>query len=230
MAITGSWKPLRTGTIPKSKRASRACFSTMTLPFGPLGGIGASRRKSTASSRLTSTSSGGISTIFFLSPNWFSPKSIQRLNYPRGIGGQPSCMARCGITRQRCAKVFAKTLVILSVHGNNLFRNRLGIDVEAEVSRLILRLLSPLTLDKLLSHDNDLPRYAEAAPREFLNLLEADLQNPQPEVLGLLKPVGPGVFSDCPRTGLLWALECLAWKNLGRVEFDTRAIIENSYR
>ena len=126
-----------------------------------------------------------------------------------------------------------ETLVILSVHGNNLFRNRLGIDVEAEVSRLILQLLSPLTLDKLLSHDNDLPHYAEAAPREFLTLLEADLQNPQPEVLGLLKPVGTGVFNDCPRTGLLWALECLAWKNLGRVSsilaLLSRTVIDDNW-
>jgi hypothetical protein len=42
-----------------------------------------------------------------------------------------------------------ETLVVLSVHGNNLFRDRLGIDVEARVSSLIRRLLEPVTLDKL---------------------------------------------------------------------------------
>jgi addiction module HigA family antidote len=112
-----------------------------------------------------------------------------------------------------------ETLVILSIHGNALFRDRLGIDVEARVALLIRRLLSPLTLDTLLSHDGDLPRYAEAAPDEFLKLLEADLQTREPVVLGLLKPASNGVFGGCPRTGLLWALECLAWKpgNLLRV-------------
>lgn len=35
-----------------------------------------------------------------------------------------------------------ETLVVLSVPGNNLFRDRLGIDVEARVSSLIRRLLS----------------------------------------------------------------------------------------
>jgi addiction module HigA family antidote len=112
-----------------------------------------------------------------------------------------------------------ETLVILSVHGNNLFRDRLGMDVEARVSLLIRRLLTPLTLEKLLSHDRDLPRYAEAAPDEFLKLLEADLKQPEPVVLGLLEPAGSGFFGGCPRTGLLWALECLAWKpqNLTRV-------------
>lgn len=76
-----------------------------------------------------------------------------------------------------------------------------------------------MTLDKLLSHGNDLPRYAEAAPDEFLKLLEADLKQPEPAILGLLKPAESGIFGGCPRTGLLWALECLAWKpqNLSRV-------------
>ena len=113
-----------------------------------------------------------------------------------------------------------ETLVILSVHDNNLFRQRSGssIDVEDRVSSLIQRLLSPLTLNKLLSHDHDLPRYAEAAPDAFMSLLETDLQQTRPVVLGLLKPAdSTPVFGRCPRTGLLWALECLAWKNLGRV-------------
>ena len=110
-----------------------------------------------------------------------------------------------------------ETLVILSVHGNSLFQGRLGIDVEVRVSSLIHSLLTPLSLDKLLSHDEDLPRYAEAAPDEFLKLLEEDLRQPQPAVLGLLKPVGSSSFASPTRAGLLWALECLAWKHLGRV-------------
>ena len=68
-----------------------------------------------------------------------------------------------------------ETLVILSVHGNNLFHNRLGIDVEGRVVVLIRKLLTPLTLEKLLSHDQDLPRFAEAAPDEFLKIIEEDL-------------------------------------------------------
>lgn len=110
-----------------------------------------------------------------------------------------------------------ETLVILAVHGNNLFLDRLGVDVEAEVSALIRNLLTPLTLEKLLSHDADLPRYAEAAPEGFLRLIEEDLRADSPVVLGLLRPAAPGLFGRCPRTGLLWALESLAWKHLPRV-------------
>ena len=66
-----------------------------------------------------------------------------------------------------------ETLVILSVHGNNLFQDRLGIDgidVESHVSSLIRGLLTPLTLDKLISHNRDRPHYAEVAPDEFLRI------------------------------------------------------------
>lgn len=113
-----------------------------------------------------------------------------------------------------------ETLVILSVHGNNLFQSRLGINVESRVAVLIRKLLTPLSLEKLLSHDHDLPRYAEAAPDEFIGIIEEDLRRNDPIVLGLLKPVDSGVFGGWPsRTGLLWALECLAWRpqNLPRV-------------
>jgi len=112
-----------------------------------------------------------------------------------------------------------ETLVILSVHGNILFQNRLGIDIETRVASLVRSLLTPLTIEKLLSHDQDLPRYAEAAPDEFLGIIEEDLRRDEPVVLGLLKPVEGGFWSSPSRTGLLWALECLAWnpKNLWRV-------------
>lgn len=117
-------------------------------------------------------------------------------------------------------KGVCETLVIMSVNGNNLFQSRLGIDVERHVAVLIRKLLKPLTLETLLSHDQDLPRYAEAAPDEFLKIIEEDLQQKNPVVFGLLKPVDRNSFWASPsRTGILWALECLAWKpqNLSRV-------------
>ena len=110
-----------------------------------------------------------------------------------------------------------ETLVILSVHGNDLLRVRTGIDVEARVASLVRKLLTPLTVDKLLSHRAELPYYAEAAPDTFLRLIEEDLRRPQPAVFDLLKPVENDPFSQRSRIGLLWALECLAWKNLDRV-------------
>lgn len=111
----------------------------------------------------------------------------------------------------------SETLVVLAVYGDDLFHDRFGVSVEARVSALIERLLTPLSLENLLSHTNDLPRYAEAAPDLFLRLIEEDLKQPDPVVIGLLAPAGDGVFGSPLRTEVIWALECLAWKHLARV-------------
>ena len=112
-----------------------------------------------------------------------------------------------------------ETLVMLSVHGNTLFRDRLGIDVASRVANLIKGLLDPFTSETLRSNDRDLPAYAEAAPDEFLKLLEEDLRQTKPVLLALLRPVGAGPFERPWRSGLLWALERLAWnpRNLRHV-------------
>lgn len=106
-----------------------------------------------------------------------------------------------------------ETLIILAIYGNDLFESRLGIDVESRVSALIHKLLTPLTMEKLLSYESDLPYFAEAAPDRFLEILEEDLRSHNPIIYGLLKPVDSSlVFTHPSRSGLLWALECLAWK------------------
>ena len=106
-----------------------------------------------------------------------------------------------------------ETLVLLSVHGNALFRERLGVDVAEHIADLVKRLLTPFTGDKLRSHEHDLPAYAEAAPNEFLEVLEEDLQQEKPVLQELLKPTGIGFFDQPSRTGILWALERLAWNS-----------------
>ena len=104
-----------------------------------------------------------------------------------------------------------ETLVLLAVHGDSLFRDRLGISVTDEVNALVQKLLTPLTTRKLLTHDKDLPNYAEAAPDQFLTLLEEDLKQPDSALRTLLKPVGAGIFDRPMRSGILWALERIAW-------------------
>lgn len=113
-----------------------------------------------------------------------------------------------------------ESLVILAVNGNHLFQDRLGIDIEGRVAQLVRQLLAPLTLEKLLTHNRELPNFAEASPNEFLTIIEDDLRGDHPVTVGLLSPADAGaLFASPPRTGLLWALECLAWEpqNLPRV-------------
>lgn len=108
-------------------------------------------------------------------------------------------------------KSISETLVLLAVHGNTLFQKRLGLNVEAMVGRLIQELLTPLKPRTLEAHESDLPTYAEAAPGEFLSILEEDLKGSDPASLALMRPVESGIFGRCIRSGLLWALEGLAW-------------------
>ena len=107
----------------------------------------------------------------------------------------------------------SETLVLLAVHGGHLFKSRLGVDTEIETVRVVRDLLpTPLTTRILEANDRDLPTYAEAAPDEFLSILERDLKSKEPAVLGLLRPVDNSMFGHSPsRTGLLWALEGLSW-------------------
>jgi addiction module HigA family antidote len=108
-------------------------------------------------------------------------------------------------------ETLCETLVLLSVHGNSLFGETLGLDVEGAVNRVIHDLLTPLDSVNWQSQQHDLPRYAEAAPNVFLSVLEDDLRSHDPKVYALMNPVKSGMFGSCPRTGLLWALEVLAW-------------------
>jgi hypothetical protein len=120
-----------------------------------------------------------------------------------------------GKTRDHSAVLregICETLVLLAVHGNNLFRERLGMDVKAHVNSIVSELLTPFNPETWASQRSDLPRYAEAAPDQFLDILEGDLESDDPKILSLLRPASSDLFGGgCPRSGLLWALEVLAW-------------------
>ncbi len=126
-----------------------------------------------------------------------------------------------------------ETLIIFSVHGDTLFNKQCGYVLKSRTSCLIRRLLDPLTIDKLLSHQDDLADYAEVAPDVLLELIEDDLQKSKPAVIDLLRFVESNLFSSkCPRAGLLWALESLAWNHIERVskiltQLSTVAINDN---
>lgn len=106
----------------------------------------------------------------------------------------------------------AETLVLLAIHGNDLFLTRLGFDCESAVSRLIEGLLTPLKTRTLEANDRDLTSYAEAAPEKFLSIIEKDLRSDHPETYDLMRSSSAGVFgSQCRRSSILWALEGLAW-------------------
>ncbi|MGV2129805.1 HigA family addiction module antitoxin [Agrobacterium vitis] len=106
----------------------------------------------------------------------------------------------------------SETLVLLAVHGDPLFKTRLGFDGEVAASRLVMELLEPLSTRKIEANERDLPVYAEAAPDTFLKIFERDLKTEQPASISILKSIEAGLFGfHSSRVGLLWALEGLAW-------------------
>lgn len=101
-------------------------------------------------------------------------------------------------------------LVLLAVHGNQLFQKRLGFDCIFAVDDLITKLLSPLTLRKLEAHSSDLSTYAEASPKLFLKTINDDLCSSK-FTLKLMQQIQDGFLRSPKYTHLLWALEKLAW-------------------
>src|SRR3546814_9645821 len=79
------------------------------------------------------------------------------------------------------------------------------------VDALVSRLLHAVEARKWLSQQSDLPLLAEASPRAFLEAVELDLRSDDPQLLAMLRPVKSGGFDSPDRTGLLWALEVIAW-------------------
>lgn len=104
-------------------------------------------------------------------------------------------------------------LILLAVHGNELFKNRLAFNCEEAVNKLVEELFSPLNLRVLLAQASDFSVYAEASPKVFLSIIENDLKTDK-QFLELMQPVSTDIFSSPKYTDLLWALEKLAWDKL----------------
>lgn len=104
-----------------------------------------------------------------------------------------------------------ETLVVLSIYGQGLFGDRIGVSVSSHISYLIKKLLSEQNERVWESQKGDLPLYAEAAPEVFLDIVEDELASDNPAFSPLFLPASTGVFGSCDRTGMLWALELLAW-------------------
>jgi addiction module HigA family antidote len=108
-------------------------------------------------------------------------------------------------------KSICETLVILSIYGDALIGKRLDVTVENDVNVLIRKLLHDKSARVWQSQQADLPYYAEAAPDVFLDIIEHELTSDLPAFSSLFESVDGGMFSRCERTGMLWALELLAW-------------------
>ena len=107
----------------------------------------------------------------------------------------------------------SETLAFLGAYGNG---NRLvvssSINMEASVNRIVASVLGPtVTWHRWASLGSRLPLLAEASPLSFLRAVREDLQKSEPELAKLLHEEKDAMFGRCNHSGLLWALEGLAW-------------------
>ena len=112
------------------------------------------------------------------------------------------------------------SFVLLAVHGNELFRERIGFDIETQTQKIIRELLEPLTARTLEDQCDALPAYAEAAPGTFLSIIEKDIdENEGRELIELFRPASTPSSISSAKVEMLWALESLAWsgEHLARV-------------
>lgn len=104
------------------------------------------------------------------------------------------------------------TLAIMGARGTQLsgFADRF---VEGRASALARNLFDGADETRWLSLSDWLPSFAEAAPEAFLDALEADLHRESPRVFALFKESAKegGFGGRCWHSGLLWALERMAW-------------------
>lgn len=106
----------------------------------------------------------------------------------------------------------ADTLVFLSVYGKTLFGHCSDFDGEKVAAAVIRRILVPMTSECWATNNRWLPFFAEAALELFLSLCEDDVRQPQSVLKLMMRPVENAFCTPCARSGVLWALEGLAWE------------------
>jgi hypothetical protein len=112
-----------------------------------------------------------------------------------------SCLLRDGL---------AETLALLGSHPKALTSCSLG-KAEATAALTVREILDDADWVQWASLSDVLPLLAEAAPGEFLDAVEKALQKDPCPFDQVFAQEGKGIFGDNYMTGLLWALETLAW-------------------
>lgn len=79
------------------------------------------------------------------------------------------------------------------------------------VDSLVLDLLNNASGEIWISVDHELPLISEASPISFLKAASNSLSKEQPEIMDMFKEVDGFLHATSHHTGLLWALEGLAW-------------------
>lgn len=106
----------------------------------------------------------------------------------------------------------ANMLIVLSVYGRCIFKNKLWLEIEHQMAQAVYNILSPLTFDKLGDQTTELAAYAEAAPKVVLDIFWKDIEGKDSAITKVLRNGSTAFIGNFPRVGVLRALESLAWR------------------
>jgi transcriptional regulator with XRE-family HTH domain len=117
----------------------------------------------------------------------------------RGKILQHSSALRIGLT---------ETLALLAINSENLAQ---PLPASGLADRVIKKLLENQEWERWASLSGQLPVLAEASPDGFLGAAEKDQKRSRHALIEVFEQEGDAMFTSSPHTGLLWALEGLAW-------------------
>jgi len=103
-----------------------------------------------------------------------------------------------------------QSLILIALYGEN-YQLQLPHTPQIWVDQLVSRLYSKQDEDLWKSLDDILPLVAEASPSSFLNALELFLKQAPEKLQQIFEEAGGFISPSYYHTGMLWALEGLAW-------------------
>jgi hypothetical protein len=111
-----------------------------------------------------------------------------------------------------------ESLILLAVYGD---RSLTVSSTQAFVDAVVKEILAPAKSWKTWSSfKSETPLLAEAAPIPFLDSLESLIKSTPSALQELMKDDTGSIFDECKHSGVLWALEALAWSPM----FFARAV------
>ena len=104
----------------------------------------------------------------------------------------------------------AQSLILMAVYGND-FKIVTQHGGQALADGLVYAVFKDADSNLWSSLNDIMPLIAEASPTSFLSAVESALQGERPVISGVFTEINNGISPTSYHTGLLWALENLAW-------------------
>ena len=180
-----------------------------------------------------------IELLYLVAPKLSRSKLNRFLDLAKAIISKPDPSLELPESERWMANIYGKVRdesgVVITSLLNSLIKLKvfaettdlnISSDINSKIDNLIYEILFDVSEDRWMSLSSYLPIIAEASPDVFLTCVENSLGKEDQPVTCLIKnTAASGVNSCCWYTGLLWALETIAW-NPSKLLRVTNILIE----